>query len=134
MVAKKQREKLNCKHCGKEFFFHHCELHIRKYCSQRCHYDDRPKGKDHFNWRGGRQRHSGGYIMLAPDRKLEHRVMMEEKLGRKLSSGEIVHHINGDRTDNRIENLEIMTRAQHCHHHHIGMPKPKKRIHNDLSP
>ena len=47
----------------------------------------------------------------------EHRLVMEEYLGRYLTKDEIVHHINEDPSDNRIENLQLMTRAEHVKLH-----------------
>ena len=42
----------------------------------------------------------------------QHRVVMEQSIGRPLVKGENVHHINGDRSDNRIENLELWNTTQ----------------------
>jgi len=55
-----------------------------------------------------------------------HRHVMEQHLGRKLTEKEVVHHINRDETDNRIENLQVMDSKEHASLHGIDRVKKNK--------
>ena len=82
------------------------------------------KGQIPHNWKG--KTHSQGYVFISGHydhprnhggRVFEHILVMEKKLGRQIGLDEIVHHKNGIRTDNRLENLEIMIRGEHQRYH-----------------
>ncbi len=62
---------------------------------------------------------SKGYV-------LEHRLVMEKKIGRLLDKKEIVHHIDGDGLNNKEENLTIMDRGSHVKHHEYWETSPRK--------
>ncbi len=63
----------------------------------------------------GKRKDNCGYILIWHKNswKSEHRKVMRDYLGRRLKKGEIVHHINGKKDDNRIENLQLMVYKKH---------------------
>ena len=76
------------------------------------------KGKGYVDRRGYR------WIRVDGKNVREHRHVMEMHLGRKLLPTEIVHHLNGVTTDNKVDNLEVMHGGDHMRLHHKGETRP----------
>jgi hypothetical protein len=83
-------------------------------------------GENNSNWKGGVMYDRGRKLIYSPNHPYpdflgkycyEYRLIMELILGRYLTKDEVVHHINGDETDNRIENLQIMSQSEHINIH-----------------
>lgn len=134
---------VKCEICDTPFDVWPCQAkkntkYQRKYCSRKCGKIGLSKkiqklmtGIKNPNWVGGRTIGSRGYVHLTISGLLnkeqilakkmttygtirEHRLKMAIEIGRPLKSTELVHHKNGVRTDNRIENLELLTTDRHC--------------------
>lgn len=119
---------IDCSECHKTISKQPSHISNNNFCSRLCQsrwYSKNNKGDKAVNWKGGITKINGYFFKLVGINKYigVHRLAMEEKLGRKLSSDEIVHHKNGDKLDNRLENLEIVDRASHQRIH-----KPRRKF------
>lgn len=134
-----------CSVCGCEFETKPSHYDRRKACSKKCHGIWRseqtpwnkgkkcPSGERANHWEGGKIIDKYGYVSCyEPNHPFavhgryvkEHRLVMEKYLGRILNRKEIVHHKNGVKTDNRIQNLELTTLSEHVRHHKPRLGKP----------
>lgn len=120
-IGRRTRVELQCHNCSATFLRDpaqqkRCKRH---FCSPQCFHESN-SGSKSIKWKGGSLTRCG-YRVIYRDthRILEHRAVMEEHLGRPLLEEEIIHHINGDKLDNRIENLQITSLQEHQSLHKI---------------
>lgn len=97
-----------CEQCGINLGRSEGNRKKTPYCKDCC------KGELHPNYTGGYENGHGYRVVYVAPRKtmMEHRKVMQDHIGRELYPDENVHHINGVRNDNRIENLELWSTSQ----------------------
>lgn len=120
MPARIYYEDKICQQCGKNFNRNTLpsgrleafeDFKIRKYCSHKC-YSLFNSGIRHYNYIRGYRLSSEGYARDSRDVFI-HRKIIEQHLGRKLEKFEHVHHIDGNKLNNSMENLQITENSQH---------------------
>lgn len=90
------------------------------------------------NWRGGKRLHEGYVEVYCPNhpnanvRKCvyEHQLVMEKRIGRYLKKEEVVHHIDGNKSNNDINNLLLLTNSDHAKLHAI-LKRSYKRMNKE---
>lgn len=132
VIMRRNRIWVTCEHCGKILEIIKARQFKFRFCSFHCHAKtilsseairkkaaESRKGAKNGRWKGGRRKHTNGYVWILIDGKyiLEHRHVMQQFIGRKLKPREQVHHKNSDKLDNRIENLELVDIVEHSRFH-----------------
>lgn len=105
-----------CNFCKEEYSWEQTRNTGGKFCSLKCHYSNN-RGENNHNWKGGYTTTPAGYVRDTRLKKYVHTIIAEKALGRKLKKGELVHHINCKKNDNRPTNLLICDQAFHRYLH-----------------
>jgi hypothetical protein len=124
-MKRKKRVKVECGACKKLFMARRSRIlkGRGRFCSKQCVHEWMKTlvGEKNKNYRGGFISKYGYRMFKVCGRdQFEHRMIMEKHIGRMLKPEERVHHINGNKLDNRIENLKLFSSvSEHMKQMHI---------------
>lgn len=127
-----------CVICGNQYKTKKSHLQRRKTCSKACF-------KEHLSgitgssapaWKGGIHQTTQGYLVQLVSKSkgqghhvLQHRLVMERHLRRKLKGNEQIHHIDGNRQNNDISNLKLVDRLEHLRFH---LNQAREKLRNNV--
>jgi len=124
--AERKKERIyTCQLCGVEFLYEGRKNKRDKMFCNKCHESgDYKRGSRSSAWKGGLFKINGGYSRILPDGKkiAEHRYVMEQSIGRKITRSENVIHIDGNKLNNEVSNLKLI------HRRDIPKKPPRKWI------
>jgi hypothetical protein len=132
-----------CIKCGTGFLVRKIDVRLGKgvFCSRSCASKEKVRrllyksGESNPNWKGGLIQSKKGYwYVKKPDHPRAGStgyvkradLVLEQKLGRPLTDGELAHHQNEDKTDDSPNNLELSTTSDHAKLHHPKQPAKLK--------
>lgn len=132
---------INCKNCNKEVKTYPSRIGRKKFCSPHCRGKFNPtQFKNGHSWVGkikvDKQRHTNGYLFILsidhPHKSVrntvaEHRLVVEDAIGRYLKPEEVIHHIDGNKANNHITNLLLLpNQSEHAKLHYKTRKLDKK--------
>ena len=129
-----------CDNCKEEFEWTRSTYYLRNnkhfFCDRDCYYEWRKDIRNHPHWKGGKVYMLNYEFTKMPDHPFASvtgyvktaRLVMEGFIGRYLDPKEVVHHIDGDVTNNSIENLMLFANKSEHQKHHWLIRKQKKQL------
>jgi endogenous inhibitor of DNA gyrase (YacG/DUF329 family) len=135
-ILREKKIRVYCSQCHKLIIKIPSKKWHTNFCNNNCKaifQSQKLCGNKSYGWRGGIKYDRDRKLIYAPTHPksdsgkycYEYHLIMEKHLGRYLNDDEVVHHIDGDVTNNSIKNLQVLTRIAHARIHNKGENNPR---------